>query len=236
MKVLFAIDLLDGKCVRLKKGDFKEIKVYSENPISVVDEMVSVGAKDFHIIDLNGAREGKPFHLQIVKEIRKRTTGYVQVGGGIRTKEVVKLYKELGIDGIIVGTRAYIDPGFLPSLREYDGVILSVDIKNGKPMIMGWEKEAKISISEILKLAEECSVFALLITAIERDGTLSGPDLEVLKMVRSSTEIPIIASGGIRGVEDLESLKKIGVYGAIVGKAIYEKTIKIDDILRFSKG
>ncbi len=235
MRVILALDLLEGKCVRLERGDFRKVKVYSEDPLLVIEEMVKKGAKDFHIVDLDGARYGVPRNFDYVKKIRERVDGYIQVGGGIRDKETVKMYTELGIDGVVVGTKAYTDPDFLPSLKDSKGIILSVDVLNGKPMVMGWVKEAEIDLLQILKLAEESSVSALLVTAIERDGTMSGPDLDVLKEIMSMTRIPVIASGGVATLKDLESLKNIGVEGVILGRAIYEKKIEVEDALKFGK-
>lgn len=235
MRVILALDLLEGKCVRLERGDFRKVKVYSEDPLLVIEEMVKKGAKDFHIVDLDGARYGVPRNFEYVKKIRERVDGYIQVGGGIRDKETVKMYTELGIDGVVVGTKAYTDPDFLPSLKDSKGIILSVDVLNGKPMVMGWVKEAEIDLLQILKLAEESSVSALLVTAIERDGTMSGPDLDVLKEIMSMTRIPVIASGGVATLKDLESLKNIGVEGVILGRAIYEKKIEVEDALKFGK-
>lgn len=233
MKILFAMDLLDGKCVRLTKGDFDHVKVYSDDPLSLIEEMVSKGARDFHIIDLNGAKEGQPKHLQVIKRIREKTPGYIQVGGGVRSKEIIQTYKECGVDAVIIGTRAYTDPTFLASLKEYQGIVLSVDILNGKPMIMGWKRGTEMNLSDVIGLAERCGVCALLVTAIERDGTLSGPDFAIMKEIMSMTWVPIIASGGVTSVEDIQLLKSMGVQGVVLGKAIYEKKIDIKDVIKF---
>jgi phosphoribosylformimino-5-aminoimidazole carboxamide ribotide isomerase len=234
MKILFAVDLMDGKCVRLTKGDFSKVKVYSSDPKAQVEEMVNKGARDFHIIDLDGAREGKPKNQWVIREMRKIIPGYMQVGGGIRSREVVRMFLEWGVDGIIVGTKAYRDPDFLRSLKGLGKIVLGVDIANGKPMIMGWKKEAKIGLNEILEIAEACEVSSLLVTSIERDGTLSGPDFETLRTIKSQTKIPIIASGGITRKEDIKALKGMGMDGVVVGKAIYERILSIEDVIELS--
>ncbi|MCX7858052.1 MAG: 1-(5-phosphoribosyl)-5-[(5-phosphoribosylamino)methylideneamino] imidazole-4-carboxamide isomerase [Deltaproteobacteria bacterium] len=235
MKILFAMDLLDGKCVRLTKGNFGQVKIYSEDPLKVLDEMLEEGARDFHVVDLNGAKDGEPRHLGLIKKIRKKVPGYLQIGGGVRTAEVVHIYREIGIDGIIIGTRAYTDPEFLPSLK-CKGIVLGLDILHGKPMIMGWKKEAPMELSEVIDLAEKCGISALLVTAIEKDGTLDGPDFQILKEIMSLTQIPIIASGGVATLMDLSLLSKIGVYGVVLGKAIYEKKIQIKDAIKLILG
>ncbi|MCS7280474.1 MAG: 1-(5-phosphoribosyl)-5-[(5-phosphoribosylamino)methylideneamino] imidazole-4-carboxamide isomerase [Desulfobacterota bacterium] len=233
MRVLFAMDLLDGKCVRLTRGDYSQAKVYGEDPILMIEQMVNKGARDFHIVDLNGAKEGRPRHLEIIKAIRERVPGYMEVGGGVRTKEIVEIYKDLGVDGVVIGTKALIDPEFLPSVKGIGDITLSLDILNGKPMIMGWKKESGKDLEEIIKFAEECEVNYLLVTAIERDGTLSGPDFEVLSRVIGSTRIPVIGSGGVRTLEDVKLLLDMGAYGVVVGKAIYEGKIRIEEVTRF---
>ncbi|MCX7965019.1 MAG: 1-(5-phosphoribosyl)-5-[(5-phosphoribosylamino)methylideneamino] imidazole-4-carboxamide isomerase [Syntrophorhabdaceae bacterium] len=231
MKALFAMDLMGGKTVRLKKGNFSEVTIYSDNPVEKIREMVERGAKDFHIIDLDGAREGIPIHLELIKKIRGEIHGYMEVGGGIRTEDTIKLYEEVNIDGIIVGTRPLQDREFLKSLSSYKNIILGLDMYDGKPMIKGWKEAVDIDLKEIIDESEKVGIKALLCTAIAKDGMLTGPDFEGLERILKITRIPVIASGGVTTIDDIKILKSMGVWATIIGKAFYEGLIKIEDVM-----
>ncbi len=139
MKALFAMDLIGGNAVRLKKGDFSQMTIYSHNPVEKIKEMINKGAKDFHIVDLDGAREGVPVHLELIKKIRQEIKGYMEVGGGIRSEDTIKQYSELGMDGIIIGTKALEDNNFFKKLSRYKNIVLGLDVYEGKVMIKGWK-------------------------------------------------------------------------------------------------
>ncbi|MEM3018557.1 MAG: 1-(5-phosphoribosyl)-5-[(5-phosphoribosylamino)methylideneamino] imidazole-4-carboxamide isomerase [Candidatus Bathyarchaeia archaeon] len=233
MKVLFAIDLLDGMCVRLERGSFETSKVYSLDPLSTLHNMMDKGAKDFHIIDLNGARDGVPRHIELVRSMRGRIEGYMQVGGGVRTLEVIERFRELGADGIILGTEA-LDGELIWQLHDFRGLILALDVLDGVPMVRGWRQKARRSVEQILEIAEEKGFMAILVTAIERDGMLSGPDLSFLETLLGKTKLPLIASGGVADSEDLRRLKDMGLFGAVVGKAIYEGKIKVEEAVKYA--
>jgi phosphoribosylformimino-5-aminoimidazole carboxamide ribotide isomerase len=232
MKVLFAIDLLDGLCVRLEKGRFESAKIYSKDPLSTLQEMMRKGAKDFHVIDLNGAREGVPRHLAVLKGMRERIKGYMEVGGGVRSLEALEALRSLGIDGIILGTEA-LDGELLWQLEDLKGLILGLDVLDGTPMVRGWRQKARRGVEEILEVAEERQFMAILVTAIERDGMLSGPDFRLLEGLMEKTSLPIIASGGVATLSDLRRLKAMGVYGVVVGRAIYEGRISIEEAVLY---
>jgi phosphoribosylformimino-5-aminoimidazole carboxamide ribotide isomerase len=232
MKVLFAIDLLDGLCVRLEKGRFESAKIYSKDPLSTLQEMMRKGAKDFHVIDLNGAREGVPRHLAVLKGMRERIKGYMEVGGGVRSLETLEALRSLGIDGIILGTEA-LDGELLWQLEDLKGLILGLDVLDGTPMVRGWRQKARRGVEEILEVAEERQFMAILVTAIERDGMLSGPDFRLLEGLMEKTSLPIIASGGVATLSDLRRLKAMGVYGVVVGRAIYEGRISIEEAVLY---
>jgi phosphoribosylformimino-5-aminoimidazole carboxamide ribotide isomerase len=229
MKALFAMDLMGEKCVRLMKGDFSKVTVYSDDPVAKIGEMVKRGAKDFHIIDLDGARTGIPHHRDIIKAIGTKIDGYLEVGGGIRTDEAITDYTQCGAKGVIVGTRALLDPVFFEGLSKFNNVVLGLDLLDGKPMVKGWKDAVDKDMTEILETAEKIGIMAILCTSVARDGMLSGPDFEGLKEMMGMTRIPVIASGGVTGIDDVKKLKDMGAWATILGKAVYEGLIGIEE-------
>ncbi|MDD3844812.1 MAG: 1-(5-phosphoribosyl)-5-[(5-phosphoribosylamino)methylideneamino] imidazole-4-carboxamide isomerase [Syntrophorhabdaceae bacterium] len=234
MKALFAMDLMGGKTVRLRKGDFKEVTVYSNDPLSMIEEMVRRGARDFHIIDLDGARTGEPVHGEIIGKIRSMVKGYMEVGGGIRTDDTIKYYSDLGIDGIIIGTRALEDEDYFEGLSRFGNIVLGLDLLQGKPMSRGWKSAVDRDPVAILKAAERIGIKAVLCTSIERDGMLTGPDLAGLKAISELTVLPVIASGGVSNIDDVRRLKGMDVWAAIIGKAFYEGFIGIEEAMGYA--
>lgn len=234
MKALFAMDLMGGKCVRLQKGDFSKVTVYSEDPVAKVEEMIQGGAKDFHIIDLDGARTGRRTHHEIMRDIRSRVKGYMEVGGGIRDTGDITYYSESRMDGIIVGTRALEDPEFFEGLTIFRNVILGLDLHEGRPMVRGWKTVLDRDIKEILEAAERIGVMAILCTSIERDGMLTGPDYDGMERLLTMTKLPLIASGGVSDIDDVKRLKDLNVWATILGKAVYEGKIQIEEAVRYA--
>ena len=234
MKALFAMDLMGGKCVRLQKGDFSKVTVYSEDPVIKIEEMIQSGARDFHIIDLDGARTGQRVHHEIMRDIRQRVEGYMEVGGGIRDVGDIKYYSESRMDGIIVGTRALEDHDFFEGLTIFGNIILGLDLYEGCPMVRGWKTALDRDIKEILKIAERIGVMAILCTSIERDGMLTGPDYDGMKRLLTMTRLPLIASGGVSDIDDVKRLKDLNVWAAILGKAVYEGKIQIGEAIRYA--
>lgn len=234
MKALFAMDLIDGKCVRLKKGDFSQVTVYSDDPVGKIREMRKMGARDFHIIDLDGARTGKRVHHELIRQLRLETGEYMEVGGGIRDFDDIQWYTQNGINGIIVGTRALEDENFLKRLRPFGNIVLGLDLLEGKPMARGWKTEVNRDVRAILAASEEVGIMAILCTSIERDGMLSGPDYKGLKELASMTKLPIIASGGVTSIDDVKTLKDSGVWATILGKAVYEGLISIEEAISYA--
>ena len=234
MKALFAMDLMGGKCVRLKKGDFTQVTVYSENPVEKIEEMRGRGARDFHIIDLDGARTGARTHHKIIRDIRQKVEGYMEVGGGIRDVDDIQYYSECGLNGIIIGTRALEDDTFFEGLNVFKNIILGLDLYEGKPMARGWKTAVNKDIQEILDASERIGIMAILCTSIERDGMLTGPDFEGLKKLASMTRLPIIASGGVSSIDDVKKLKDSGVWATILGKAVYEGLINIEEAAAYA--
>ncbi len=234
MKALFAMDLIGGQCVRLMKGDFSKVTVYSQDPLSKIQEMIKKGARDFHIIDLDGARTGLPANRNLIKEIRHEVNGYMEVGGGIRREEDIKDYSESGVNGIIVGTQALEDEVFFQGLEKFDNIILGLDVYEGKPMVRGWKTSVNKDIRGILKASEQIGIIAILCTSIARDGMLSGPDYEGMKQMLEMTTLPLIASGGVASIDDVKRLKEMGVWGVILGKAVYEGLIRIEEAVEYA--
>jgi phosphoribosylformimino-5-aminoimidazole carboxamide ribotide isomerase len=234
MKVLFAMDLVGGRCVRLARGDFSRMTVYSDDPPSMIDRMRSEGARDFHVIDLDGARIGKGVHGELIRSIREKVAGYLEVGGGIRTEEDIALYTGCGVNGVIVGTRALSDPAFFEGLSAFKNIVLGLDMYDGKLMVKGWKEEAPLDVEKALEEASRAGVMALLVTNIAHDGMLSGPDYDGIRKMQSLTPLPLVASGGVAAVEDLKKLKEMGVWAAIVGKAFYEGKIGIEEAMNYA--
>jgi phosphoribosylformimino-5-aminoimidazole carboxamide ribotide isomerase len=234
VKALFAMDLMGGECVRLMKGDFSKVTVYSTNPVEKIEDLIRQGARDFHIIDLDGARTGLPAHTDIIRRIREKVSGYMEVGGGIREEKEIKEYTALGIDGIIVGTRALEDDNFFERLSGYGNIVLGLDLLDGKPMVRGWKAAVNKNIGAILEASKRVGITAILCTSVARDGMLSGPDYDGMKEMLKLTAIPLIASGGVAGIDDVKKLKKMGVWATILGKAIYEGLINVEEAMTYA--
>jgi len=234
MKIFFAMDLIEGECVRLVRGDFAQKTVYSDDPLALVDQMKAAGARDFHIIDLDGARTGQPTNRELIKSLRGRIEGYLEVGGGIRTDEEIAYFRGCGVDGVIVGTRALTDSAFFEGLSAYRNIVLGLDMYEGRLMVKGWQEAAPLTLEKVLDDAAGVGVMALLCTNIARDGMLAGADLEGLGRIKSMTDIPIIASGGVADTNDLRKLKEEGLWACIVGKAYYEGRIRIEEAMSYA--
>jgi len=234
MKAFFAMDLIGGECVRLVKGDFSKVTVYSKNPVNKIEELVQQGARDFHIIDLDGARTGYRGNTDIIRKIREKVPGYMEVGGGIRQDEDIRDYSAMGVNGIIVGTRALEDDFFFKSLSVYDNIVLGLDMLDGKPMVRGWKSSVKRDVQEILDEAMRVGIMAILCTNVAKDGMLAGPDYEGMKKMMQLTDIPLIASGGVTSIDDVKKLKDLGVWAVILGKAVYEGLIKVEEAIQYA--
>jgi phosphoribosylformimino-5-aminoimidazole carboxamide ribotide isomerase len=234
VKALFAMDLMGGKTVRLVKGDFTKVTVYSEEPLKKIEEMVQRGARDFHLIDLDGARTGTPHHRDIMRGARSVIDGYMEVGGGIRSDEDIKFFSECGANGVIVGTRALEDEGFFEGLSRFGNIVLGLDLYEGKPMVRGWKESIDRDLKEIIEAAERIGIMAFLCTSVARDGMLSGPDYDGIERISAMTGIPVIASGGVSSIDDVKRLKEMNVWATILGKAVYEGLIKIEEAVKYA--
>lgn len=232
MLIYPAIDIKNGKCVRLTQGMKEEETIYFENPWQVALDWQNKGAKQLHLVDLDGAFDGISGNLEAVKKIIEKVEIPVQIGGGIRQLDTLSRLLDLGAWRCILGTKALEDPEMLKEAikRFGDRVVVSVDAKDGKVAIEGWTKVGNQDALEFILRLEEMGLKTLVYTDIARDGMLKGPNIDALKRLLSVVSMEIIASGGVSSLEDLFDLKSIGANGAIVGKALYEGAITMKEI------
>ena len=236
MEVIPAIDLLQGRCVRLYQGDYQQSQVFNENPLEVALEWQSQGATRLHLVDLDGAKEGTSVNLEIISMIVQNLSIPVQVGGGLRTRASIENLFDLGVERAIVGTVAVEKPELVQELCEAfpHKIAIGIDARDGKVATKGWLETSTI---EATKLAQKISAqaAAIIYTDISRDGTLIGPNLEALRELAQVTNIPVIASGGISSLTDLLSLlslESLGVNGVIVGKALYTQRVNLKEAIQ----
>ncbi len=240
MLIIPAIDLKDGKCVRLYKGEEGTETVFSERPGEVAAKWEAAGAKWIHVVDLDGAFMGEPGNLPAVKDIRAAVSCSIQVGGGIRNIETVRQYVALGVDRVIIGTAAFNDADFLKrACEEFPGrIAVGLDTKNGKIAVKGWKEVIDTDTKEALRNLHEAGVSIILNTNIERDGTMEGINVDAARGFIEMSPLPVIASGGIATMADLEKLDSLGsdgLYGAILGKSLYTGTIDLKEaVSRYS--
>lgn len=223
MKIFPAIDLYENKAVRLFKGDYAQMTVYDENPVAVAKRFKSLGAECIHVVDLAGAKEGAPVHQALVKEIVEETGLFVEIGGGVRNMQTVDAYIGTGAGRVILGTAAVTDEEFLKTaLKKYgEKIAVGADIVDGKIAVKGWVEQSRYGIDEFLQKMQALGVKTVICTDISKDGAMKGTNQDLYKQLTQSYTMQIIASGGVSSIDDLQSLKANGVYGAIVGKAYY---------------
>ncbi|MBC1415664.1 1-(5-phosphoribosyl)-5-[(5-phosphoribosylamino)methylideneamino]imidazole-4-carboxamide isomerase [Listeria innocua] len=233
MQIFPAIDLKNGQCVRLFQGDFSKKIIVNEDPIAQAKSFAKSGATYLHIVDLDGALEGRPVNLEIIQQMKKAAKVPVQVGGGIRSMAQVDYYLQSGIDRVIIGSAALTDPEFLQAaVKKYGSKIAAgIDAKNGFVATSGWLNISQVSFLDLAKQMEAMDVETIIYTDISRDGTLTGPNLEQMAALQKHITINLIASGGVSSRADLEALSELGLYGAIAGKALYNGNISMSDIV-----
>jgi|TARA_B100000959_G_scaffold128777_1_gene135118 phosphoribosylformimino-5-aminoimidazole carboxamide ribotide isomerase len=237
MKIFPAIDLKDGKCVRLAKGEYDKVTTYSDDPIMIAEEWVSQGSLYLHIIDLDGARDGTMINFNKISEIRNKFPDiYIQVGGGIRSIESINKYLNIGINKVIIGTKILSNPDFLFDLNNEikSKIIVDLAIKNNKLTTDGWHNAASHKIKDFVRILEKHKITEIVLTDVNKDGMLDGINIDMIEDIISFTKIPLIASGGVSCTQDIVKLitiKDKGLSGVIIGKALYENKIKISDIL-----
>ena len=239
MELFPAIDLIDGCAVRLVKGDYAQKTIYSENPAAVARSFAAAGAKYLHVVDLEGAKDGGTPNLETIRTIVKESGLLVEVGGGIRSEEVIKTYLDAGVFRVILGTAAVQNPAFLEEMvRKYgEKIAVGVDIKDGRIAIHGWTEVSEESCFAFCEKLQKIGVKTIICTDISKDGTLTGPNVEYTKLLTEKTGLDVIASGGVSCMDDLARLHECGIKGAIIGKALYEKKISLPDaVARFEQG
>ncbi len=237
MKLFPAIDLYDGKAVRLYKGDYNEMTVYSENPIDIAYDFEKKGAKYIHLVDLEGARDGTTPNIEIVKQIANNTSLFTEIGGGIRSLETVKAYIDGGVDRVILGTAAVKDEAFLTEAVKLYGekIVVGVDIKDGFVAIKGWTEASEYDCFDFCEKMQKIGVKTLICTDISKDGAMQGTNRELYKELSQRFDIDITASGGVSSLEDVKALRELNLYGAIIGKAYYIGAIDLEEALEAAK-
>lgn len=239
MLIIPAIDLKDGRCVRLRQGDMAAQTVYSEDAAAVAARWQESGAGLIHIVDLNGAVDGRPQNLVHVQNVLATVSAKIQVGGGIRTMETIRLYLSLGVWRVVLGTAAVHDRALLDeACREFPGrVVLGLDAKNGQVAVQGWTSLSNTTAVELLRELAGYPLAAVIYTDIARDGMLTGPNIAGLREIVEETAFSVIASGGISRMEDLYAVQRIGprIEGAIVGKALYDGKVDLAEAIRAVK-
>lgn len=235
MIIFPAIDLKDGKVVRLHQGDYDQMTVYSEDPLAVAKTFKQAGATHLHVVDLDGARGGTPENFEVVERLIQDSGLEVQVGGGIRTKERIETYLNLGAKRVILGTAAVTDPTFLREMVELFGeaIAVGVDVKDGLAAINGWEKTTAINGVEFCRALVEIGVKTVIYTDIAKDGGLSGTNLDAYRELAEIKDLNIIASGGISFEEEIVALNELA-YGAILGKALYSGILDLANCIRLA--
>ena len=236
--ILFpAIDLYDGKAVRLFKGDYAQMTVYSNDPLQIARDFEAKGAKAVHLVDLEGAKDGTTPNLNIVKQIAKETSLFTEIGGGIRNMETVKIYLESGVDRVILGTAAVNDEAFLKeAINTYGNrIAVGVDVKDGFVAIKGWTENSQYSCFDFCRKMVNLGVGCLICTDISKDGAMQGTNRELYRELSEKFPVNITASGGVSSLEDILALRKLDLYGAIVGKAYYNGAIALEDALEAAK-
>jgi phosphoribosylformimino-5-aminoimidazole carboxamide ribotide isomerase len=232
MVIFPAIDLKDGKAVRLTKGLMDTAKIYSDEPWQLAKRFEEMGAEWLHIVDLNGAFAGEPKNIDQIKKIRENTNLKIELGGGIRDEDTIKRYLDLGINRLILGSIAAKDPKKVIELADKYPIAVGIDAKNGFVAIDGWDKTEGILAKELAKIYENSKIECIIATDISKDGTLSGLNIDFILEIMENSGKPVIASGGVASEEDIKKVKENNIYGVIIGKAFYEGKIDLEKILK----
>ncbi len=237
MEILPAIDLKEGKAVRLTKGLMESAKIYSDEPWHIAKRFEEMGARWLHVVDLNGAFAGEPKNIEQIEKIRKNTNLKMELGGGIRDEETIKRYVDLGIDRLILGSIALKDPAFVKAMAAKYPIAVGIDAIDGYVAVEGWAEKSQMKATELAKEFAASGVEAIICTDVGKDGTLSGVNVEFTVSIAEASGIPTIASGGVRDIEDIKKLLQTRkVAGVIVGKAFYEGTIDLEEAFRLVRG
>ena len=237
MVIYPAIDLYEGKAVRLYKGDYKQMTVYSENPVEVAQDFLRQGAQRIHLVDLEGAKDGTTPNFDTVCAIKQATGLFCEIGGGIRSMETVDRYLSAGIDRVILGTAAVQNIAFAQNAVSKYGekIAIGIDIKDGFVAIKGWTEKSEYDAMEFCGMMQNLGIKTLICTDISRDGAMQGANHELYRMLKEKLDLNIIASGGVSSMEDVRRLSRLDIHGAIIGKAYYTGAICLRDAIEVSK-
>lgn len=229
MTIYPAIDIIDGKCVRLVQGDYSQKTTFSDSPLDVAKKWRSLGGEFIHLVDLDGAKSGDTPNFELVTRIAKALDIPVEIGGGIRNMETVDKYLQNGVFRVIIGTAAVKNPEFVrEAVEKYDDrIAVGIDAKDGMAAISGWEDVSEAPALELAKRMRDYGVKSIIYTDIATDGMLGGPNIEAMREMKNNVDIEIIASGGVSSIDDVRRLKETGVEGAIIGKALYTGDIDL---------
>ena len=238
MIILPAIDIKEGKCVRLIKGDFNQMTAYENSPFDQAKIYSQSGFKNIHIVDLDGAVKGKLFNSSVVKKILKNFKLKIQVGGGVRTIEDINFWVKSGVDKVIIGTAGVENKNLIKTACEKfkDKIAISLDVKEGFIFLSGWKKKTNILATDFIKEIENFGVSRIIYTDINKDGTKKGPNIKDTIELSNRVKIPFIISGGVSSIEDIKKIKSLNnsnIEGVIVGKSIYDGDIKINELVKY---
>ena len=237
MKLFPAIDLYNKKAVRLYKGDYAQMTVYSDNPLEIAQDFERCGAEYIHVVDLEGAKDGTTPNIEVVSSIAKNTSLKVEIGGGIRNMQTLDKYFDSGVFRAILGTAAVVDEAFLRSaIEKYgDRIAVGADIKDGFVAIKGWIEKSEYTVEAFFEKMQSVGVKTVICTDISKDGAMKGTNLELYRKLSEKYSVDIVASGGVSSMADVEALSEMGMYGAIIGKAYYTGAINLKDAIEVAK-
>lgn len=237
MKLFPAIDLYGGKAVRLYKGDYAQMTVYSDDPLSVARDFEKCGATHIHMVDLEGAKDGTTPNLDVVRRIARETSLFTEIGGGIRSMETVRAYLENGVDRVILGTSAVTDEAFLrEAVATYgERIAVGADLRDGRVAIKGWLEDSGILAEDFFAKMQTIGVKTVICTDISRDGAMRGTNRALYRALSERFAMDIVASGGVSSIEDVRALREMGLYGAIIGKAYYTGDISLPEAVEVAK-
>ena len=233
LEVIPAIDIRGGKCVRLYQGDFARETVFSEDPVEVARRWQECGASRLHVVDLDGAAVGQPVNTESIREILRAASAPVQVGGGLRTLEAIAAMLEMGADRVVLGTAAAEEPSLMEEAccRFGDAIVAGIDARNGLVATHGWKRSQRLTAIDLLHEMERLGVQRVVYTDIDRDGVLTGPNLQAVGELLKSSSAKVIAAGGVSSLEDLAALARLGVEGTIIGQALYTGDVDLKEAI-----
>lgn len=235
MTILPAIDLKDGKAVRLSKGLMDSAKIYSDEPWQVAKRFEELGSEWVHLVDLNGAFAGKPENLEQIKKIREHCNLKLELGGGIRDEETIKMYLDLGIDRLILGSIAVKDPAFVKEMAAKYPIVVGIDAIDGMVAVEGWGEVSDMKATDLAREFANAGVEAIICTDVGRDGMMTGVNIDFTLAIKEASGVETIASGGLKDMDDINALIEAGIDGTIVGKAFYEGTLDLEEAFKAVK-